>query len=89
VQTTQLDPGGYRGSIHAIHTPLMQLGLSVRSNSTRVEGFVPEQTLMLALPMSVESSVQNRGRRLADNAIVTYDHTEGLEFSFKGPLEGV
>ncbi len=87
VRTTQLEPGGYRGSIHVIHTPLMQLGLSVRSNSTKVEGFIPERTLVLALPISVGSSVQNRGRRLAENAIITYDHTEGLEFSFKGPLK--
>jgi AraC family ethanolamine operon transcriptional activator len=88
VQTTQLEPGGYSGSsICAVHTALMQLGLSVRSNSTKVEGFVPERTLMLALPISVESSVQNHGRRLSENAIVAYDHTEGLEFSFKGPLK--
>src|SRR5271157_5394814 len=38
VHTTQLEPGGYRGSIRAIHTALMQLGLSVRSNSTKIEG---------------------------------------------------
>lgn len=87
VRTTQLEPGGYSGSIHGIHTPLMQLGLSVRSNSTKMEGFVPERTVVLALPMSVESNVQNRGRRLAENAMITYDHTEGLEFSFKGPLK--
>jgi len=53
VRTTQLEAGGYRGSIHVIHTPLMQLGLSVRSNSTKVEGFIPERTLVLALPISV------------------------------------
>jgi len=88
VQTTQLEPGGYSGSsICAVHTALMQLGLSVRSNSTKIEGFVPERTLVLALPISVESNVQNRGRRLAENAIVVYDYTEGLEFSFKGPLK--
>jgi len=87
VHTTQLEPGGYRGSIHVIHTPLMQLGLSVRSNSTKVEGFIPERTLLLALPISVGSSVQNRGRRLAENAIIAHDHIEGLEFSFKGPLK--
>jgi hypothetical protein len=87
VHTTQLESGGYRGSIHVIHTPLIQLGLSVRSNSTKVEGFIPERTLVLALPISVGSSVQNRGRRLAENAIIAYDHTEGLEFSFKGPLK--
>src|SRR5271166_903048 len=87
VHTTQLEPGGYRGSIHVIHTPLMQLGLSVRSNSTKVEGFIPERTLVLALPISVGSSVQNRGRRLAENAIIAHDHIEGLEFSFKGPLK--
>lgn len=87
VHTTQLEPGGYRGSIHAIHTALMQLGLSVRSNSTKVEGLVPERTLMLALPISVQSNIQNRGRRLAENAIIAYDYTEGIEFSFKGPLK--
>ena len=87
VRSTQLEPGGYRGSIHVIHTPLMQLGLSDRSNSTKVEGFIPERTLVLALPISAESSVQNRGRRLAENAIIAYDHTQGLEFSFKGPLK--
>jgi hypothetical protein len=87
VRTTQLEPGGYSGSIRAIHTAMMQLGLSVRSNSTKIEGFVPERTLVLALPISVESNVQNRGRRLAENAIIAYDYTEGLEFSFKGPLK--
>ena len=39
-----------------------------------------------ALPVSEESSIQNRGRRLAENAIIANDHTEGIEFSFKGPL---
>jgi len=88
VHTTQLESGGYSGSnIQGIHTALMQLLLSVRSNSTKIEGLVPERTLVLALPISVESNVQNRGRRLAENAIIAYDHTEGLEFSFKGPLK--
>src|SRR5208283_29452 len=87
VHTTQLEPGGYGGSIRAIHTALMQLGLSVCSNSTKIEGFVPERTLVLALPISVGSNVQNRGRRLAENAIIAYDYTEGLELSFKGPLK--
>jgi AraC family ethanolamine operon transcriptional activator len=87
VRATQLEPGGYSGSIRAIHTALMQLGLSVCSNSTKVEGFVPERTLVLALPISVESSIQNRGRRLAENAIIAYDYTEGLEFSCKGPFK--
>ena len=40
-----------------------------------------------ALPVSEESSIQNRGRRLAENAIIANDHTEGIEFSFKGPLK--
>ena len=87
VHTTQLEPGGYSGSIHVIHTPLMQLGLSVRSNSTKIEGFIPERSLVLALPVSEESNIQNRGSRLAENAIIAYDHIEGLEFSFKGPLK--
>ena len=87
VRTTQLEPGGYSGSIRGIHTPLMQLALSVRSNSTKIEGFVPERSLVLALPVSEESSIQNRGRPLAENAIIANDHTEGIEFSFKGPLK--
>src|SRR5271166_3308190 len=87
VRTTQLEPGGYRGSIHVIHTPLMQLGLSDRSNSTKIEGFVPERSLVLALPVSEDSIIQNRGRRLCENAIIANDHTEGIEFSFKGPLK--
>jgi AraC family ethanolamine operon transcriptional activator len=87
VRTTQLEPGGYRGSIHVVHTPLMQLGLSVRSNSTKIEGFVPERSLVLALPVSEDSIIQNRGRRLGENAIIANDHAEGIEFSFKGPLK--
>jgi len=87
VHTTQLEPGGYSGSIRGIHTALMQLALSVRSNSTKIEGFVPERSLVLALPVSEESNIQNRGCRLAENAIIAYDHTEGIEFSFKGPLK--
>ncbi len=87
VRTTQLEPGGYSGSIRAIHTALMQLALSVRSNSTKVEGFVPERTFVLALPLSKQSSIQNRGRRLAENAIIAHDHTEGIESSFKGSLK--
>src|SRR5271165_6044 len=87
VHTTQLEPGGYSGSIRGIHTALMQLALSVRSNSTKIEGFVPERSLVLALPVSEGSSIQNCGRRLAENAIIANDHTEGIEFSFKGPLK--
>jgi len=87
VHATQLEPGGYTGRIRSVHTASMQLALFVCSNSTKVEGFVPERTLVLALPVSVESSIQNRGRRLAENAIIAYDHTEGIEFSFKGSLK--
>jgi AraC family ethanolamine operon transcriptional activator len=87
VHTTQLEAGGYCGGIRGIHTPLMQLVLSVRSNSTKIEGFVPERSLVLALPVSEGSSIQNRGRRLAENAIIANGHTEGIEFSFKGPLK--
>ena len=65
----------------------MQLALSVRSNSTKIEGFVPERSLVLALTVSEGSSIQNRGRRLAENAIIANDHTDGIEFSFKGPLK--
>jgi hypothetical protein len=78
VRTTQLEPGGYSGSsLRAIHTASMQLLLSVRSNSTTLEGFVPERTVVLALPISVESNVQNRGRRLAENAVIAYDYIFG------------
>jgi hypothetical protein len=62
-------------------------GIGLGSNSTKIEGFVPERSLVLALPVSEESSIQNRGRRLAKIAIIVNDHTEGIEFSFKGPLK--
>jgi hypothetical protein len=85
VYTTQLERGAYSGTIRGIHTALMQLVLSVRSNNTKIEGFVPERSLVLALPVSEESSIQNRGRRLAENAIIANDYTEVSNSRSKAP----
>jgi hypothetical protein len=50
---------------------------SAPEHGSKIKGFVPERSLVLALTVSEESSIQNRGRRLAKNAIIANDHTDG------------
>lgn len=87
VRSAQLAPGRYSGRHLAVHTRAMQLARSWRSHSTRIEGTVPADTLVLALPLSRHTPIQYRGRRLSDSAMIFLDHAEELDFSFAGAID--
>lgn len=87
VSSSQLAPGRYSGRHFAIHTGSMQLARTWRSHSTRIEGTVPTDTVVLAIPMSPHTPIQYRGRRLSANSMIFQDHEEGLDFSFTGAID--
>ncbi len=86
LETTQLAPGRYRGSLEAIYTSRTQLVLADHGCGTRVRGSVPANTVVLSVPLTTTVPTQFRGHRVTGNHLFVQDARHGLDFSFLSPL---
>jgi AraC family ethanolamine operon transcriptional activator len=83
---TQLSAGNYTGVLEACHTRRVQLAKADHGCGTRIEGMVPEGTLVFCLASPLASTVQFRGLRVGPSDMIVQGENDGMDFSFSGPI---
>ncbi len=86
LETIQLAPGRYRGTLEVIYTARTQLALADHGCGTRVGGTVPANTVVLCVPRTSHVPLQFRGHRVLGNHLFVQDARHGLDFSFLCPI---
>jgi len=69
IERFQLEKGELLGSIRAIHTPRMQIGVSTYSNAIAIKGDYPKGTVLLSL-FSKNSSTIYQGEKIRNNELI-------------------
>jgi AraC family transcriptional regulator, ethanolamine operon transcriptional activator len=87
IETTQLEPGAYRGRLRGAHTANLQVGFSWRSLGTHIRGAIPRGTYLLSLPVRWGGPMQFHGRPHLEGDLLIQDDARGLDFSSASQLE--
>lgn len=87
LRITQLGKHRYCGNLSAFHSDRMQVSRVIHRNSSRIDGAIPQGTMILAVPISRRQTMQFHGVQVEDRDLILQDCVHGLDVSYVGELD--
>lgn len=83
LEQIQIEKGPFKGSLHGIHTPHIQLSISLRSHGVMVKGKTPENSYIFSYVNGI-GEITHNGLPLTSNELLILDDNDKVDFTAKG-----
>lgn len=87
LKVTQLGKKRYHSDLIAFHTERMQVSRVQHRNTCRIDGEIPPDTAILAVPVTRGRPMQFHGAQVGPRDLIFQDRANGLDISYAGEMD--
>ena len=83
LEQIQIEKGSFKGSLHGVHTPHIQLSKAIRSHGVIVKGKTPENSYTFSYVNGI-GEITHNGLPLTSNELLVLDDNDKVDFTANG-----
>jgi len=87
LKVTQLGKKRYHSDLVAFHTARMQVSRVRHKNNSRIDGEIPADTVILAVPVTRGRPMQFHGTQVGPRDLIFQDRANGIDISYAGEMD--